>query len=389
MKNIILVNANLHNSQGGAGGYVSRLKNGIELLKEKKTEIDYVYLHKDIKKRKKNNLSKKLKKVLFPIKLWLIFKELNSSLPQELKNQIDKIGEENIATIHCHRSLDLIQTKKYLSNSFKGKLLLTLHNPVPPSNEICEELEKDYGGLITRAFFCLYRNLEVRALKETDILVLPCKEAVESYKKTWKEFELLYEKKEKYFLLTGTDPYEVKIEKEIFKEKHKISREKYIVSYVGRHNWVKGYDLLKKAAKLVIEENKNIIFLIGGKEEPLEGLKSKNWIEIGWTRDPGSLVNASDLFILPNRETYFDLVALEVMSLNKKILASNTGGNNVLNTLSKDVKLFQSGNEKDLARKILNECENKNNCNNREVYKKNFTPIIFAENYIKLLNKIK
>lgn len=386
MKNIILVNSNLHNNQGGAGGYVSRLKGGIDFLKNT-DHIQYIFIKEEIK-NKKNKIPKILKKILFPFKFFKLYKELSSDLPLELKKQIENIGQENIATLHCHRPLELLQAKKHLNNKFKGKLLLTLHNPVPPSNEICEELEKDYGKLITKIFFYLYRNLEMRALKKTDILILPCKEAVESYKKTWKEFELLYEKKEKYFLLTGTDPYQVRIEKESYKEKYGVPKEKFIVSYVGRHNWVKGYDLLKKAAKLVIEKNKDILFLIGGKEEPLEGLKSTNWIEIGWTTDPGSLVNTSDLFILPNRETYFDLVALEVMSLNKKILASNTGGNKVLNTLSKDVELFQSGNEEDLAKKILKEYEEKSSCKNKEVYEKYFTPITFAENYIKILKKI-
>ena len=60
---------------------------------------------------------------------------------------------------------------------------------------------------------------------------------------------------------------------------------------------------------------------------PICGLKNQHWIEIGWTNNPYSIIEASDLFILPNRETFFDLILLEVLSLGKNVLISWCGGN--------------------------------------------------------------
>ena len=58
--------------------------------------------------------------------------------------------------------------------------------------------------------------------------------------------------------------------------------------------------------------NQNTYFLIAGKEEPMKGLDNSHWIEVGWTNDPHSLIAASDVFVLPNHETYFDLVFLSM-----------------------------------------------------------------------------
>ena len=52
-----------------------------------------------------------------------------------------------------------------------------------------------------------------------------------------------------------------------------------------------------------------------------------------WTNDPHSLINASDMFILPNKETYFDLIMLEVLSMGKIVLATNTEEINILRDL--------------------------------------------------------
>ena len=150
---------------------------------------------------------------------------------------------------------------------------------------------------------------------------------------------------------------------------------------------------MASAAELVLKKHNNVYFLIGGKKGPLKGISHNNWIEIGWTNDPGSLINCSDFFILPNRQTFFDLVLLEVMSLSKPVLASSTGGNKKVSNLSKGVILFNpsvsdlfTAIEKliILNKSALSDLGMKNFFS----YKDNFTIDIFCENYIKTLNII-
>ena len=106
-----------------------------------------------------------------------------------------------------------------------------------------------------------------------------------------------------------------------------IDESKILICYIGRHNEIKGYDALKLFAERILEKDDRFVFVIAGKEEPLKGLKHKNWIELGWINYGNRLVAGSDLFILPNKETYFDLVALEVMREGTPIFMTDTGGN--------------------------------------------------------------
>ena len=72
-------------------------------------------------------------------------------------------------------------------------------------------------------------------------------------------------------------------------------------------------------------------------------LDHKDWIEHGWTQTPEDVVEASDVFVLPNRLTYFDLVLIEVLATGRIILAANNGGNRASAGRSSGVVLF-SGN---------------------------------------------
>jgi glycosyltransferase involved in cell wall biosynthesis len=52
------------------------------------------------------------------------------------------------------------------------------------------------------------------------------------------------------------------------------------------------------------------------------------WIQTGWTLEPQDFLNAANLVVVPNRETYFDLNVLQALALGKPVLLSQAGGNN-------------------------------------------------------------
>lgn len=84
-------------------------------------------------------------------------------------------------------------------------------------------------------------------------------------------------------------------------------------------------------------------------------MEHERWIEVGWTNDPHSIIAASDVFVLPNKETYFDLIMLEVLSLGKLIVASNTGGNKYFSNFNEcGILLYNSKEEAvSLIKKIM------------------------------------
>ena len=176
------------------------------------------------------------------------------------------------------------------------------------------------------------------------------------------------------------------------REKYGIPRDAFVVCYVGRHNEIKGYDIVKSVGKKLLQNENNYV-VIAGKEEPLKGLNHDRWIEVGWTNDPHSIIAAADVFILPNRETYFDLIMLEVLSLGQIIVASRTGGNKYFEQFDcEGIQLYQT--EKELEQKIK-EIQNmslqdrkKMMRANLDLYEKNLTVKTFAQKYVDLMRSL-
>ena len=148
---------------------------------------------------------------------------------------------------------------------------------------------------------------------------------------------------------------------------------------------------MKKIGEKVLELIPNAYFLIAGVEDPIKGLKNDHWIEVGWTNDPHSLMAAADIFVLPNRETYFDLIMLEALSLGTIVVASNTGGNKhfvndkgvfLYDDISKAVDIILN------IWKMSPKEKNELNESNKKVFENQYDIAVFANNYVKLLQNL-
>ena len=295
--------------------------------------------------------------------------------------------------VHFHSPMDMYNAKDDLKD-YQGKVVLTTHSPALSSNEIYDKLsdfEKQYLGFI-------YKNLikiDLYALNRADYLIFPCEEAEEPYYNDWNGYAAfrLQNKKKYRYLLTGINPCHPKTGKAEVRGKYRIPSSAFVVCYVGRHNSIKGYDNLLAIGKELLDRQENLYILVAGKEEPMKGLSHPRWIEVGWTDDPYSIINAADIFLLPNKETYFDLVMLEVLSLGKIVVTSRTGGNKffekhgvagvkIYDELHDAVGCIESlMNQPESQRKVLEKC-------NRDFYQEKFTSSMFADNYAKLINSL-
>ena len=235
-----------------------------------------------------------------------------------------QINVDEFDVIHFHNTIDLFQAIPQLVN-YKGKVILTSHTPMAPHLEyIGEVLPLNLIRSKTRKAF---QNLDEAAFKRADVLLFPAKEALEPYKNTWSKFESIISDKQIYYVPTGVhEPGISRSRNEVLTEMG-IPLDAIVLCYAGRHNHVKGYDLLKAFGTEILAKHPNCYFLILGKEDPIQGLEHERWKEVGWTTDPFSYIRASSMFILPNRETYFDLILIEILSLGKQCLLSRSGGN--------------------------------------------------------------
>ena len=390
-KVLIYLNENSLAPTGGSIGYNYTLKKGLQEIDNEGIEIEYLQgkeVSADINNRVKNVKAAGLKK-LITISKSVVKKGLMMYGPSH-KAKVDLSVYD---AVHFNRTIDLYWAKDSLRD-YKGKVILTLHSPTMPCKQMISMLtnfEKKY----MKWFYAKLPDIDNYAINRADNIIIACEEAEEPYYHEWPGYAEFHKKnKHKYvYMATGTAPKSALVTKEEMRKKYGIPQDAFVISYVGRHNEIKGYDALKEIGKHLLDANDSAYVFIAGTEGPLYHLEHNRWIEVGWTKDPGSVIQASDVFVLPNKETYFDLVMLEVLSLGQIVVASYTGGNKYFAKYENSGIFLYSNNAE--AENIINtlikmsEVErNELRKKNLELYKAEFTNEAFAKRYIDSLHKI-
>lgn len=365
--------------RGGPSGYLFNLKQQIDKLK-----VDDIQFLPTVKVRKVAFLQK-----IVPTRIKQFRRAINAAtLYKRKENPIVDLNDYSI--IHFHSTEDLYKCRDSLE-SYHGKVVLTSHSPCCFKQEILNKLNPNDKKKLEKRLNSL-EKIDTFSFTRADYIIFPCKESEEPYYNTWKIYEKVRKPAKYKYLPTGSRKcYSSQTRQEI-RKKYKIPLDAFVISFAGRHNEIKGYDDLKFLGSRLLD-NPNVYFLIAGREEPLKGLNHKRWIEIGWTNDPHSIISASDLFILPNKETYFDLVLLEVMSLGIPVILSNTGGNRFFKKFNTEsLMLYNSIEDAELLiiefmRKDISE-RIKLGKINEKIFDDNFTLEKFASDYVKLIHSL-
>ena len=308
----------------------------------------------------------------------------------KVKPEIDLNGYD---VIHFHTTMHLYQVRDCLKN-YKGKIVLTSHSPQPLSMELIEE-GSDFERKLFKNEYNKLIEMDQYAFERADYILFPCEHADEPYEHQWPDYKKIKElRKDNYrYLVTGTTPAKIVTNRIDVRSKLNIPDDAFVICYVGRHNKIKGYDRFKDICKEFLETHSNAYVVVAGKEEPIKGLDHPRWIEIGWTNEPHSYVNASDVFVLPNRETYFDLVLLEVLSTGKIAVISEIGGNKYFKRFENAGIEYFSNTPGAVAAlekvyRMSNSERQEKEEKNKSIYKSYFTTDVFAKNYIDLYKTI-
>lgn len=302
-----------------------------EILKNKDEEIEFIDNSKgDIADNKKKNalqiIEKRMPKIisnlLLVVRTVLATRRILYGKPKPSKVDLSKYD-----VVHFHDTLQMWFERENLSE-YKGIVCLQSHSPIPRGQEICSGMPKLARFLMPRCEK-LYERIDRFSFERADYIIFPCKEAEEPYELLWpyyKEIQRMKENSYRY-ILTGIEECCPKRVKTDVRKELGVPDNGFLISYIGRHNEVKGFDLLKTIASKIFELSDDAWVVSAGKEEPIKRLSHSNWKEIGFTDDAHSYISASNVFVLPNRMTYFDIVMIEVLSLGKIVVASRTGGN--------------------------------------------------------------
>jgi glycosyltransferase involved in cell wall biosynthesis len=224
--------------------------------------------------------------------------------------------------------------------------------------------------------------------------MFPSREAMEPYFATIPKFDTWMYGKDIRYVETGACLPRQSVSTDQAKAKFGLSGRK-VVSFMGRHNEVKGYDVFRAAATKLLAEREDVTILVAGAPNPLiEAPQDPRWIELGWYSYPGDVLAASDVFVLPNRMTYFDLVLIEAIGMKTLVVASATGGNKSVAKMSKNAIALFDGSIDDLKRQISNVLDDTLETTKRLVdtldhaYEQYFTPLRFASRYQEMIHDI-
>lgn len=374
-------------NRGGPQGYLYQLNAG---FKENEFNITILSDFSPAQLNKKSRESfvsseKKTSVITETIRSILHFYKIGYLIKKNKKNNFNRYD-----VLHVHSSEDVYYLRRILG--YKGKIIFTSHKPESLADEKVSALKLRLG--IDKKFsflYIFYNQIEKKAYKYSDAYIFPSEHAKKIYN-SFPGFIKYSAGKPVQYVFTGCSKKSLTIDRDAYRKQHGIDKNSFMVSYVGRHNFIKGYDLLSNIGEKLID--KGIVVVCAGAVSTIDYPKCNNWKELGYISDVQNLINASDVVVIPNRNTYFDLVIIEILSEGKIVVTSETGGNIDISKYTDGLILFEAGNSASLFESIckvknLNSEERSNlELQNLSFYENNCAVKIFAKKYLDAVNLI-
>ncbi|NLI57517.1 MAG: polysaccharide pyruvyl transferase CsaB [Clostridium sp.] len=154
------------------------------------------------------------------------------------------------------------------------------------------------------------------------------------------------------------------ISREEFLNKYNLNfgKEDVIIGILARLHPVKGIGTLLQAAKLIVDENPSVRFIIGGDGEERKSLEKKasslglnnNVFFLGFVNEPLDFINCIDINVLTSLSESFPYAILEGALYKKATVSSNVGGISDLIENGKTGFLFEPKDYKTFAKHLLN-----------------------------------
>ena len=211
------------------------------------------------------------------------------------RDYVSILDNYRFKSIICHSVRDAIFIRNYIDDrKIEAKLLFMSHSPELPSAEFYHRAKQGQVLDVEKKYEA-FKLLEETAFSQADILIFPTQEAMEPYIQASKMFKDLLIKKDVRFIPTGCDSVVIEgLLNNDLRQRYNIQT-KYIISFIGRHTHVKGYDLLQRIAKVVLAKRDDVTFVIGGEiSQEISPLNHPRWIELGRI-NPAELLSGSML----------------------------------------------------------------------------------------------
>ena len=245
--------------KGGPAGYLYNLFS----FKNRIDDEDILFLPVP------NSITKLEEKIYFKIRksIGYIKDILNQRLP------IHNFELYDYDIVHFHSSLDMYSQKKKL-DTFSGIVIFTSHSPKVSFKEFKEDIFTADEVAKNENMFCDLEYIDKYAFKRADYIIFPCPGAEEPYYHSWPKYAELRDEKKIRYIPTGILPVECKKTREEIRNELSIPQDAIVLSFVGRHNEVKGYDILQS----IFSKLENVYVVCCGKIGNILPPKSDRWI---------------------------------------------------------------------------------------------------------------
>ena len=152
------------------------------------------------------------------------------------------------------------------------------------------------------------------------------------------------------------------------KKEYGIPQDCNVIGVIGRLVPIKGHKYLVSAAKKIVKEFSNTVFVFVGDgylnaslERQAESIGvRKNIIFTGWRKDAAEILNLFDILVFPSLNEGMGKVLVEGMALGKPIVASSVGGIIDLVRNGENGILVPPGDSDALGNAILQLIKNRN-----------------------------
>ena len=172
----------------------------------------------------------------------------------------------------------------------------------------------------------------------------------------------------------------------------------HIILSLGSLEEVKGQKYLIDAMKEILQNRRDVLCLIGG-SGPLKRMLTKRIYDAGLGsyvklmgqiphKDVSTLINASDIFVLPSLSESFGIVQIEALACGKPVVATRNGGSEEIIISDEYGYLVEPGNKNQLAERIAMALDEKWNEAGIREYASGFTWERNAEKMISIYQNL-
>lgn len=234
-----------------------------------------------------------------------------------------------------------------------SELWVMPHGPVTHADERVSGYVEKFGKSFLSGYIRKKINqIELFAFKSANGLIVANENACESYFFDFPALRREFVDLRSEYVLSGVPRAKVTVEAAEVRSTLGIGAEEAMVGFFGRYNRDKGFDYFLTAAKLLKGRNQSITAICAGTgslEKNVNGSVVRN---LGWRQDIGNLIAASDVVVVPNRHTYFDLIVLEALSVGTPVVTSDVGGHRYYRDKDMGVLLYRAEDPDDCCFKI-------------------------------------